>query len=195
MSVTVEKCLQAWTNSLKQMNVKADVVFLGDSLTYYGDFSSVFPEEIVCNLGLRGDTIQGMRLRISQLILLEPQKVFLMAGINDVSVLDNYQFKIEYEQLIKTIKKALPSSILICQSMLPVNSEEYIISCTNQQIIEKNKIIRHLSNYYGLAYIDLFTVYLNKTKYLYEYTYDGIHLKSESYQKWYNEIRKFYHLN
>ena len=60
MGLTVEKCLQAWTNSLRQMNVKADIVFFGDSLTYYGDFASIFPAKVVCNLGLRGDTIQGM---------------------------------------------------------------------------------------------------------------------------------------
>jgi len=34
MSEAVEKCLQAWTNSLKQMNTKADIVFFGDSLIY-----------------------------------------------------------------------------------------------------------------------------------------------------------------
>jgi len=46
MSVTVEKCLQAWTNSLRQMNAKADIVFFGDSLTYYGNFASVFPNKV-----------------------------------------------------------------------------------------------------------------------------------------------------
>ena len=60
MGLTVEKCLQAWTNSLKQMNAKADIVFFGDSLIYYGDFTSVFPDKVVCNLGLRGDSLQGM---------------------------------------------------------------------------------------------------------------------------------------
>ena len=57
MSLTVEKCLQAWTNSLKQMNAKADIAFFGDSLTYYGDFALVILDKVVCNLGLRGNTI------------------------------------------------------------------------------------------------------------------------------------------
>lgn len=34
MSFTIEKCIQAWTYSLRQMNVKADVVFFDDSLTF-----------------------------------------------------------------------------------------------------------------------------------------------------------------
>ena len=27
MSLTIEKCLQAWTNTLRQLNAKADIVF------------------------------------------------------------------------------------------------------------------------------------------------------------------------
>ena len=57
MSVTIEKCLQAWTNSFRQLSAKADIVFFGDSLIYHGDFASVFPDKVVCNLGLRGDTL------------------------------------------------------------------------------------------------------------------------------------------
>lgn len=39
MALTIEKCLQAWTNSLRQMNANSDIAFFGDSLTYYGDFA------------------------------------------------------------------------------------------------------------------------------------------------------------
>ncbi len=84
MSLSVERCLQAWTNSLKQMNVKVDIVFFGDSLTYYGDFASVFHDKVVCNLGLRGDTIQGMIDRAEQVKILKPKVTFIIAGINDV---------------------------------------------------------------------------------------------------------------
>lgn len=93
MGLTFEKCLQAWTNSLRYMNAKADIVFFGDSLTYYGDFSSVFSDKVVCNLGLRGDTIQGMIDRVEQVALLEPKVVFLMGGINDVGLLSSNDFE------------------------------------------------------------------------------------------------------
>ena len=49
MGVTVEKCLQAWTNSLRQMNAKAEIVFFGDSLTYYGDFSGHLQNPVLKN--------------------------------------------------------------------------------------------------------------------------------------------------
>lgn len=73
MGLTVEKCLHAWTNSLKQLNAKDDIVFLGDSQSYNGVFASVFPEKVVCNLGRCGDTILGVIGRAEQMKIMEPQ--------------------------------------------------------------------------------------------------------------------------
>lgn len=124
MSLTVEKCLQAWTNSLRQMNAKADIVFFGDSLTYYGDFSSVFPDKVVCNLGLRGDTLVGMFQRVDQVKQLNPILIFLMAGINDLSERSLVDFSKDYEQLVREIILQVPEGKLVLQSILPVNSTE-----------------------------------------------------------------------
>ena len=66
MGLTIEKCLGAWTNSLKQLKEKVNIAFFGDLLKYYGDFASVFPDKIICNLVLRGDTLDGMARRVEQ---------------------------------------------------------------------------------------------------------------------------------
>jgi len=41
MSITIEKSIEGWTNTLRQLKIKADIVFFGDSLTYsiFGDGS------------------------------------------------------------------------------------------------------------------------------------------------------------
>ena len=191
MSLTIEKCLQAWTNTLRQMNVKADIVFFGDSLTYYGDFSSVFPDKVVCNLGLRGDTIDGLVDRIEQVSLLEPSMIFLMAGINDVAKGSALLFEESYDKLICCIKDQIPLAKLIIQSILPVNNIDYSISCNNTQIVDCNAIIYSLSVKYGLKYLDLYSVYeydimLKKT------TKDGIHLQSEGYLQWHKMIKEVF---
>lgn len=95
MSVTVGKCLQAWANSLWQMKIKADIVFFGDSLTYYGDLSTEY-HKIVCNLGLRGDDIQGMINRIEQVKLVQPSVMFLMIGTNDAASCSAEEFNKRY---------------------------------------------------------------------------------------------------
>ena len=143
MSLTVEKCLQAWTNSLRQMNTKANIVFFGDSLIYYGNFSSVFPNKVVCNLGLRGDTIHGEIARVEQVSLLDPKVFYLMVGINDVAKNTDEKFRIEYEELVQQMKTSLPTSKLFVYSILPVNDLLFSISCNNGQICNCNNHIKN----------------------------------------------------
>lgn len=185
MSLTVDKCLQAWTNSLKQMNAKADIVFFGDSLTYYGDFASVFPGKVVCNLGLRGDTIQGMIDRVEQIGLLEPKIVFVMVGINDVAYLMPNQFGSKFESLLDMIQHHALEANLIIQSLLPVNNAKYSISCTNELIIRFNDEIKQRAIKHHLPYLDLYSLYLSEQGLSTDETIDGIHLNQRAYNKWY----------
>lgn len=190
MSLTVEKCLQAWTNSLKQMKVIADIVFFGDSHIYYGNFSPLFPRKVVCNLGLRGDTVQGMIERVEQVASLEPKMVFLMAGINDVASCSIDLFENRYELLINHLLKQVPGVKIIIQSILPVNDIQFDISCNNNQIVYYNKVIERLARERHLHFINLYHAYVNNGLLPEEYTTDGIHLNDNAYGKWYEEIRK-----
>lgn len=187
MSVTVEKCLQAWTNSLRQMNAKADIVFFGDSLTYYGDFASVFPNMAVCNLGLRGDTIQGMIDRVEQVQVLQPKLVFLMAGINDVNNIPTDEFELLYNCLLEAIIQRLPKVTLIVQSILPVNSMDFCsLRCNNEQIYQVNQVIQKLAFNNRVKHIDLYELYIQNGFLNSDMTIDGIHLKPDSYTIWYD---------
>lgn len=188
MSLTAEKCLQAWTNSLRQMNAKADIVFFGDSLTYYGDFSSAFPDKVVCNLGLRGDTIQGMIDRVEQVALLEPNVVYIMAGVNDVANNTEDQFGLVFCALIQQIQLRLPSSRIITFSLTPVNDLCFTVSCSNSQICKFNSTINRIARKRGITYIDLFSVYEENGILPKALTIDGIHLTNEGYGKWYNAL-------
>lgn len=185
MSITVEKCLQAWTNSLRQMNAKADIVFFGDSLTYYGDFASVFPDKVVCNLGLRGDTIQGMIDRVEQVRMLEPKQVFLMAGINDVSNVSVDEFEVLYNCLLDTLIQKVPKSGLVVQSILPVNNQSFSISCDSKQISACNNRIQKIVEERGLDYLDVYPLYEEDGRLPLELTRDGVHLTTDAYARWY----------
>lgn len=188
MSVTVEKCLQAWTNSLKQMNAKADIVFFGDSLTYYGDFASVFPNKVVCNLGLRGDTIQGLMDRVEQVKMLQPKQVFLMAGINDVNHVMVDEFEALYDRLLDSISRVLPEATIIVQTMLPVNNQDFSISCDNAKIDDCNSRIKRIAEERDLYYLDIFVLYLEKGLLPLPLTRDGLHLTPDAYVRWYNAL-------
>ena len=191
MSLTVEKCLQAWSNSFKQMGAIADVVFLGDSLTFYGNFSQVFPGKVVCNLGLRGDTIEGMIDRVEQVKILSPKAVFLMAGINNAGSFDGKVFGELFDSLLTKMRLELRDATVFVQLLLPVNDIDFSISCNNEQIVSCNASIRRAANRNNMTIIDLFSLfeqdgYLPKAK-----TIDGIHLYEKSYQPWYDRLRKY----
>lgn len=188
MSLTVEKCLQAWTNSLSQMNALADIVFFGDSLIYHGDFASALPNKVVCNLGLRGDTIQGMKNRVVQVKILQPKTVYLMAGINDVASISASDFYEQYESLIILLREQNPNIELIIFNMLPVDDVDFSISCNNEQIVRGNQIIASLCTKYGLCCVDLFAIYEQSGKLPKEMTLDGIHLFPKEYSRWYEVL-------
>lgn len=189
MSLTVEKCIEGWTNSLKQMNVKADIVFLGDSLTYYGDFSTVFPDKVVCNLGLRGDTIDGIINRVGQVLIMQPEEIYLMAGINDVANSSVMEFETKYSTLISRLIQTLPHTKITVQSLLPVNNEHFSISCNNNQIENCNAIIKKIAKNYNIHYLDIYSHYIEKSQLPVRFTNDGIHLTPEAYHIWYGLIR------
>lgn len=188
MSVTVEKCLQAWTNSLRQVNAKADIVFFGDSLTYYGDFTSVFPNKIVCNLGLRGDTIQGMIDRVEQVRILEPKQLFLMAGINDVAHVSANEFEVLYNRLLDAIFQALPEVTIVVQTMLPVNNKDLCIGCDNTQIRACNSRIETIAQKRSLNVLDVYSLYEKDGLLPLNLTRDGLHLNADAYMRWYNVL-------
>lgn len=190
MSLTVEKCLQAWTNSLRQMNAKADIVFFGDSLTYYGDFSSVFPGKVVCNLGLRGDTIQGMIERIDQVQLLETKSVFLMAGINDLAPVSVDEFEKMYNLLIDAVDRKLPNTSIFVQTILPVNTQDFRIGCDNTQICECNNRINKVAWERNLFFLDTHSLYAKNNQLPLSLTKDGIHICQDAYSIWYKALER-----
>lgn len=171
------------------MNAKADIVFFGDSLIYYGNFASVFPNKVVCNLGLRGNTIRGLIDRVEQVKQLEPKSVYLMAGVNDVTSFNIDEFSSHYNLLIQELKKHQPELTLIVQSMLPVNDLDFNISCNNKLIAKYNKRIESIAKYYNLKYIDLYTSFVKDGVLPLEMTFDGIHFRQEAYDKWYDILR------
>lgn len=190
MSLTVEKCIEGWTNSLRQLGIKADIVFFGDSLTYYGDFAQLFPNSVVCNLGLRGDTIQGMIDRLEQVMILGPKVLYMMGGINDVGNKTVDEFESAYSKLVSSFLQGLKDVKLIIQSMLPVNSEDFRISCNNNEIKSCNLRIERIAKDNGLDFLDLYTLYEDDGQLPLAFTRDGIHLVPGAYEKWYNSIKK-----
>jgi hypothetical protein len=64
----------------------APVVMLGDSLTEGGPWRELTGCLYLVNRGIGGDTSGGVLARLDEIIALKPRAVFLMIGVNDISL-------------------------------------------------------------------------------------------------------------
>lgn len=74
---------KAWSGSLDDFS--ADIVFLGDSITANGEWSKWFSDKSICKLAVHGELLDKILYRLDMVEKLEPEKVFLLAGVNNVS--------------------------------------------------------------------------------------------------------------
>ena len=182
--------IKGWENTMLKLNYKADIVFFGNSITYNGNFNRTFSDKKIVNLGYPGDRIDGMIRRVETIKAVNPDKVFLMAGINGLRDMDLNDFTIKYNLLVDSIKKAVPNAEIYLQSILPVNSSRSTNYGSNNKIAVANYEIKNISNKKGCKYVDLVSIYIHNNEMPIELTVDGIHLKDTAYQRWYDNIRK-----
>ena len=131
------------SNSLKQnlssqyAGEDCDVALFGDSLTAGGDFQAYFPDVRICNLGVPGDTLQGMNERAYLLEMVKPEKVFILGGINSLRN-DNYDSTLnEYKQMVNTVCEIIHADIFLL-SILPLSEEKSLTYASNPTITRFN---------------------------------------------------------
>lgn len=164
---------------------KGGIVFVGDSITQDFNVYEYFPDYLVYNRGIGGDTTKGLLDRLeSSIFELEPQTVVLLMGTNDFAVLNDDVQRIfdRMKMIVDTILKRLPETKILLQSVYPVNGELDPMSVG----IRHNKDIQTLNLLYqsieGVTYIDLFQVLLDENGRLNPiYTVEGLHINDEGY--------------
>jgi lysophospholipase L1-like esterase len=172
---------------------EVDVVFYGDSLTEGGRWDELFPNVRVANRGISGDTTEDLIKRLDQVADLNPKKLFVMIGINDVnrSIEENVT-KLNYKHLFDSINSKLPNTDVYVQSVLPVNDKWMMAD--NSALKGLNDELENISNQYGYTYIDLRQHFTNDDgKLSQKLSNDGIHLLGEGYLLWKYAIEK--HVN
>ena len=173
---------------------RGQIVFIGDSITdgcaldtYYGALDLA-----AYNRGIGGDTTAGVLKRLdSSLIALEPSKVVLLIGINDINggvkkeeIIDNY------DKILKKISESLPSADVICVSILPLNDdlESYTgisVAKSTETILAVNPEIEKLAEKYGYDFVDMFSVLADEENRLpKKFSPDGIHLSDAGYREY-----------
>lgn len=170
--------LLGWQASLESMNYKADVAFFGDSITKNNRWQDYFPGIAVCNLGYSGDTVAGLLERTGMVRAVNPDKVFILIGVNNMGkgrYLENLSEG--YRQLVDQLREDLPQAQLYMASILPTCPPSDV---SNQQILEANQMIQALAAELDIPYIDTHSQFVDGQGQLVEaYTKDGVHLSQQ----------------
>lgn len=181
------------TTLFNELSISPDsIVFLGDSLTFRGEWSEIFPGKNAINRGIGHDTTAGVLKRLDEVIEGEPKKIFILIGINDLKSQRSISETIHnYSKIIKRIQSGTPKTEIFIQSLLPVNEKKYGKILSNDEIKTMNKELQGLAESSGVQYIDLYSVFSKNDQLPDEYTVDGIHLTGKGYILW-KEVLKEY---
>ena len=164
---------------------KNAIIFLGDSITEYGQWEEFTQNPKVRNRGIAGDTTPNLLKRLSAITKSQPAKIFLMIGVNDFLFFDRHQIIKNYAQIVQRIKKESPNSEIYVQSILPVNPTIRRIQVDNQEVRLLNEDIKALAVKEQLTYIDLHSLLTDEVGNLdKQHTRDGIHLNVGAYTIW-----------
>ena len=180
-----------------EKDTKNEIIFLGNSITEGGKWTTLFPDKNVINRGISGDVTDGILNRLEEVTASKPKKVFLLIGTNDMARGKSIEYVLENtEKIILEIKEQSPETIIYLQSILPINpnvGKKFSGHKNNhQKIKDANKRLRKLARKLKVKFINLHRKMRNGKKHIKEkYTYDGLHLSDEGYQKWKKLIRKY----
>jgi len=186
----------------KEPVVPGRIIFLGNSITYLGDWKKLLHDSTVINRGLGGDITFGVLKRLNEVIRRQPSKLFLLIGINDIGkdipdaiIADNIR------KIISRVQAESPSTKIYVQSILPVNPEvpNFPQHYDKQEhVLNTNKLIKQVAENSNCTYVNIHDLFTDSQGRLEaKYTMDGLHLKpiGDGYEKWVAYLRQQGYLN
>ena len=172
-----DKLLQYNEENATYADYEVDVAFLGDSLTDGYDVARYYPQYLVSNRGISGETTFGLENRLQTSVYdLKPKVAVLLIGANNMdTMMENY------ENIILGMKENLPETEIVVLSLTSMSGEW---GKKNHLAAYRNVQLQMLAEKHRCHFIDLFSALLNPdTGEIYdEYTTDGGHLTACGYE-------------
>lgn len=169
-------------------NGKADLVMLGDSIVADGDWIDLADGVPLANRAISGDTIEGLRARLGDVLRLRPTRVFLMIGVNDFlenrSVGDTYR---DYVAVLDTLRSEGIS--VVVQATLRVGTRNPYFYELNRKIDELNSRLEQAATVKGFRFFDTNASLAPRGVLRGVFTEDGVHLNYRGYVCWIAALR------
>lgn len=173
---------------------KSDIVFLGNSLTFWANWADMLGSRKYKNFGIPGDITFGVLQRLNELTNVKPAKVFVLIGINDLArkVPDSIILQ-NYLRIIRGIRAGSPKTKIYFQSMLPTNGGfNKLAHYYNKEgrIKNINASLKMMCKNERIEFIDLYSSFTDENGSLKkELSFDGVHLTLEGYKIWVNILK------
>ncbi|PZE29010.1 MULTISPECIES: GDSL-type esterase/lipase family protein [unclassified Curtobacterium] len=154
------------------------VLFVGDSLTAGGDWQSWLPGERVRNLGVNGDTTDGVLARLDEVVAAQPDVIVLLIGTNDFG---NHRATAEHvvrnvESILVDLRRDLPGVRLLLVSILPRAAS------FTPRIEEANRHLRQFVATCRAQFLDLWPALAEGDRIDPRFTEDDLHLNEDGYR-------------
>jgi len=168
------------------MPKQSDLIFIGDSLTAFHDWSAFGPHR---NAGIAGDTTDGLLYRIYYTLEKKPGTLVLMVGINDL--LQGHDVRHIEENYAEIFEKIEGTDKVVILSLLPVKAVPET-AALNQNVKQLNRYLHNESQKRGYIFVDLNPLMTDRDEGLKgSYTSDGVHLTPEGYRIWEDTLTPF----
>ncbi len=157
-------------------------VLVGDSLSLWFPEENLPKTQLWLNQGISGDTTGGILKRLPAIAAIRPDKIYIMAGINDLRKgLSDEEILNNHRQIIRRLHNQHPSAEIIVQSILPTR----FAAIPNSRIRNLNLTIATIAQQEKATYLDIHNAFIDILGNLQrELTTDGIHLSDRGYQVW-----------
>jgi len=186
---------QQKASMFEEMENKSNpIVFLGDSIIEGANWNELFNNPNIVNRGISGDNTEGVLNRIEEIIRLQPSKLFIAIGTNDISQgVATEQILNNYRAIIETLQEKSPQTKIFVHSLLPVSlPSNSIYAHSNKGILQVNQELVKLCAEKGIEYLNIHPYFSDKEGNLKsEFTNDGLHLLGKGYLVWKERIQEY----
>jgi lysophospholipase L1-like esterase len=169
------------------------LIFLGDSLTAYGDWAEWLPEVLdLENYGVPGDTTLDVLARLHEVTARRPRGLVLMIGTNDLLRGGSVERALAgTREIAERLQARCPECAINLLAMLPVRGllQAGLLSF-NQRAQEYNRQLQALALQRGCGFHDFHARFADGHGELRaDLTYDGVHLEPSGYALWASELQ------
>ncbi len=166
-------------------DLEVDVAFIGDSLTAGYDVASYYPEYLVINRAIGGETTYGLRDRLDVSVTdLKPKVCVMLIGGNNPDTMFE-----DYEDIIITLKEQMPETKIVLISHAPTSGENW--GARNEKFAYNNVKIKLLAEKHGCEFVDIYSPMLDLETGMMDdkYTVDGAHFTAEGYDVYTEQLK------